>query len=145
MDPLLKISHRPATCVAPEETICGAVEAMVAGRVGAAAVVRPDGTLAGMFTERDLMTRVVARHRDPETTRVEEAMTTEPVTVSQSTPIEQALEIMVTNDFRHLPVMDGDRVLAMVSVRRVLQHKLEEEKEELEAVVSFFSADGIGG
>ncbi len=145
MDPLLKISHRPATCVPPEETICGAVEAMVAGRVGAAAVVRPDGTLAGMFTERDLMTRVVAQHRDPETTRVEEAMTTEPVTVSQTTPIEQALEIMVTNDFRHLPVMDGDRVLAMVSVRRVLQHKLEEEKEELEAVVSFFSADGIGG
>ena len=67
MDPLLKISHRPATCVPPEETICATVQAMVRNRVGAAAVMNPDGTLAGIFTERDLMTRVVAQHRDPET------------------------------------------------------------------------------
>ena len=145
MDPLLKISHRPVTCVPPEETVCGAVEAMVRDRVGAAAVVHPDGTLAGMFSERDVMTRVVALHRDPETTTVGEAMTRDPVTVTQETPLEKALEIMVTHHFRHLPVMDGDKVLAMASVRSVLQYKLEEEKEELESVVSFFTADGIGG
>ena len=65
MDPLLKISHRPATCVPPGETICTTVKAMVKDRVGAAAVLNPDGSLAGIFTERDLMTRVVAQHRDP--------------------------------------------------------------------------------
>lgn len=144
-DSLLKISHRPATSVAPGETICDAVKVMVDAGVGAVAVLQPDGSLAGMFTERDLMTRVVARHKDPETTTVQEAMTKDPVTVPESTPLEQALEIMVTNDFRHLPIMDGDRVLGIASVRRVLKHKLDEEKEELEAVVSFFSADGIGG
>ena len=145
MDPLLKISDRPATCVPPEETICDAVKLMVRDRVGAAAVVSPDGTLLGMFSERDLMTRVVALHRDPEVTTVGEAMTRNPVTVTQETPLEKALEIMVTNHFRHLPIMDGDKVLAMASVRNVLKHKLDEGKEELESVVSFFTADGIGG
>ena len=145
MDPLLKISHQPATCVAPEETVCGAVKAMVRDRTGAAAVMNPDGTLAGIFTERDLMTRVVAQHRDPETTAVGDAMTQEPVTIPQGTPLEKALETLVSNDFRHLPIMDGARVLGMATVRRVLKSKLDEEKEELESVVSFFTADGIGG
>lgn len=145
MDPLLRIAHRPATRVPPDETICDAVRAMVRDRVGAAAVVNPDGTLAGIFTERDLMTRVVAKHRDPETTTVGEAMTENPVTITQQTSIEKALEIMVTNHFRHLPIMDGDQVLGMATVRRVLKYKLDEEAEELEAVVSYFTADGSGG
>ncbi|MYB32692.1 MAG: CBS domain-containing protein [Acidobacteria bacterium] len=145
MDPLLKISHRPATRVSPEETICATVKAMVRDRTGAAAVMNSDGTLAGIFTERDLMTRVVAQHRDPETTAVGDAMTVEPVTISPETTMEQALEIMVTNHFRHLPIIDGTEVLGMATVRRVLKYKLDEEKEELESVVSFFTADGIGG
>ena len=145
MEPLLKISHRPATRVSPEDTICTTVKAMVNNRTGAAAVMNADGTLAGIFTERDLMTRVVARHRDPETTVVGDAMTTEPVTISPDTTLEQALEIMVSNHFRHLPIMDGDEVVGIATVRRVLKHKLDEGKEELESVVSFFTADGIGG
>ena len=145
MDPLLKISHRPATRVAPDETICATVQAMVRNRTGAAAVMNSDGTLAGIFTERDLMTRVVAMHRDPETTVVGDAMTTEPVTITPDTSLEQALEIMVSNHFRHLPIMDGDEVVGIATVRRVLKHKLDEGKEELESVVSFFTADGIGG
>ena len=107
MEPLLTISHRPATCVPPEETICSTVQPMVRNRVGAAAVINPDGTLAGIFTERDLMTRVVAKHRDPETTLVGDAMTTDPVTISPETTLAQALEIMVSRHFRHLPIMDG--------------------------------------
>lgn len=145
MDPLLKISHRPATRVSPQETICATVKAMVQNRTGAAAVMNADGTLAGIFTERDLMTRVVAQHRDPETTVVGDAMTTEPVTITPDTSLEQALEIMVANHFRHLPIMDGDEVVGIATVRRVLKHKLDEGKEELESVVSFFTADGIGG
>ena len=145
MDPLLKISHQPPTCVPPDETICGTVQAMVRDRTGAAAVTNPDGTLAGIFTERDLMTRVVAQHRDPETTRVGDAMTPDPLTIPQGTPLEKALEMMVSRHFRHLPIMDGGRVLGMASVRTVLEHKLDEEKEALDSMVSFFTADGIGG
>ena len=145
MDPPAQDRPPPGDPHSSEETVCAAVQAMVRDRVGAAAVVNPDGTLAGMFSERDLMTRVVARHRDPETTTVGEAMTRNPVTVTQGTPVEKALEIMVKNHFRHLPIMDGDQVLGMASVRNVLKYKLDEETEELESVVSFFTADGIGG
>ena len=145
MEPLLKISHCPATCVAPGDPVCDAVQAMVQGRVGAAAVLDAEKKLVGIFTERDLMTRVVAKHRDPETTTVADAMTTDPVTIGPETTLEKALEIMVANHFRHLPILDGDEVLGVATVRRVLKHKLDEGREELESVVSFFTADGIGG
>lgn len=146
MDTLIvKVSHRPATCLPPETTTADASRAMVQNRVGACAVSLEDGTLLGMFSERDLMRRVVARGLDPKTTTVGQVMTREPVTVTQDTPLEGALEIMVTNDFRHLPIMDGPRVVGMATVRRVLKYKLDQSREELESVVSFFTADGIGG
>ncbi len=145
MSRLLNISHRPAACFAPETTVREAVSTMVRDHVGAAAVVGPGGTLLGMFSERDLMTRVIDRGLSPRTATVGEAMTRKPVTVAAGATLEEALEIMVTGGFRHLPILEDGRVIAMATVRRVLKHKLDEEREELESVVSFFTADGIGG
>ncbi len=146
MEPLIvTVSHRPATCVAPDVTTDDASRAMVANKVGACAVAREDGVLLGMFSERDLMRRVVAEGLDPKTTKVGDVMTRDPVTVTQDTPLGKALEIMVEKDFRHLPIMEGSQVVGMATVRRVLKHRLDEKREELDSVVNFFTADGIGG
>ena len=145
MSRLLSISHQPATCFRREVTVRDAVATMVRDHVGAAAVVDEEGNLAGMFSERDLMRRVIDRGLDPVTATVGEAMTKNPVTVVAGTTLEEALEIMVSGGFRHLPILEGRRVIAMATVRRVLKYKLDEEEEELESVVSFFTADGIGG
>ena len=121
MEPLLKISHgRPPAFPGGNDLRDGAGDG--ADPRGGGRGHDPDGTLAGIFTERDLMTRVVAQHRDPETTRVGDAMTADPVTISPETTLEQALEVMVANHFRHLPIMDGEAVVGMATVRKVLKH-----------------------
>ncbi len=146
MDTLIvKVSHRPATCVSPTMTTDEASRAMVKSGVRACAVALEDNILLGMFSELDLMRRVVAEGRDPKATAVEEVMTRDLMTVTQDTPLGDALEIMVANGFRHLPVMDGPRVVGMATLHRVLKYKLDQSREELESVVSFFTADGIGG
>ena len=142
---IIKVSHRPATCVPPTMNTDEASRTMVESGVRACAVARGDGLLLGMFSELDLMRRVVAVGRDPKATTVEEVMSRDLVTVSQETPLAEALEIMVSNGFRHLPVMDGPRVVGMATLNRVLKYKLDQSREELDSVVSFFTADGIGG
>ncbi len=145
MDPLLKISDRPPTSVSPSDTVCEAVQAIIRHGVGAAVVVGDDGAIVGIFTERDVMTRVVAKHRDPEILRVEEVMTRQPAVMPKGATLEEALEFMVSHDFRHLPIVEDGRPVAIASVRRVLKYKLDQGKEELESVISFFTADGPGG
>ncbi len=145
MDPLLKISDRPPTTVSPSDTVCEAVQTIIDHGVGAAVVIGDDGGIVGIFTERDVMTRVVAKRRDPEAVRVEEVMTTRPATMTLGASLEDALEYMVGHDFRHLPIIEKGRPVAVASVRRVLKYKLDQGKEELESMVSFFTADGPGG
>jgi CBS domain-containing protein len=73
-----------------------------------------------MFTERDVMNRVIAQGRDPQTTTVEQVMTPEPTTVAPSASIVKAFDLMVEGAFRHLPVVDGDgHVIGVVSMRDV--------------------------
>jgi len=86
--------------------------------VGAVAVM--DGpNLAGIFTERDLMTRVVAAGRDPETTALAEVMTASPRTIDASQTLVDGLTVMFAQRFRHLPVLNGEQVVGMLSCRDV--------------------------
>lgn len=87
--------------------------------IGAAPVLASD-RLVGMFTERDILRRVVAVGRDADVMRVAEAMTPNPRTVDVGTSMVTALALMIEGKFRHLPVIDGDgRVIAMLSMRDI--------------------------
>jgi CBS domain-containing protein len=108
--------------VPPAATVAEAAETMVKGRVGSAVVV--DGPwLLGIFTERDAL-RVLAAGTDPTTARVKDWMTKEPVTVDPDTDSDDAAAIMATEGFRHLPVVDGDSVVGVVSLRDVLSARI---------------------
>jgi CBS domain-containing protein len=142
---LLKVADVPATTVTPEATVMEAINAMVKHRVGAVAVVE-QGYLRGIFTERDVMLRVVLAKRDPESTKMSEVMTTEAITVPAETLWTEALSMMIEHHFRHLPIADGDgRVLGMLSIRNLLQRRVEDLSHELESVDAYLTADGIGG
>lgn len=142
---LLKVADVPATTVTKETTVIEAVNAMVTNRVGAVAVVE-QGYLKGIFTERDVMIRVVQARRNPETARVAEVMTSPVQTVSADTSPNQALSQMVEQHIRHLPITDGSgRILGMLSIRHLLQRRVEDLSHELEAVDAYLTADGIGG
>jgi CBS domain-containing protein len=108
---------REVLSVAPEDTIGEAAQKMVERGVGSA-VVLDFGRLIGIFTERDLLRAVADRVHSSEA-RVREWMTADPITVGPDTPAEDAARTMLDNGFRHLPVVEGERAVGIVSIRDV--------------------------
>src|SRR5579863_8641718 len=106
-------------------TVLEAARYMMEHNVGAVAVMR-SGELAGIFSERDVMNRVVAVGRTPGTTAVSEVMTANPRAVPIEESIEECLFIMHEFGFRHLPIVEGKELKGLVSLRDVLMHQAAE-------------------
>jgi CBS domain-containing protein len=100
--------------VPPETLVLDAVRTMNQARVGAVLVCVVN-ELVGIFTERDVLNRVVDPGRDPASTKVVEVMTSEVVTVRSSTGIQDAMAVISERRFRHLPVIDDGKLLGVVS------------------------------
>ena len=109
----------------PQTSVSKAAKLMAKRRVGAVMVVE-DNRLVGIFTERDALFRVIAPGRDAKTTRLAEVMTPEPRTVDPQRSLGYALLIMHENGFRHVPVVENERVVGIVSARDALDPDLEE-------------------
>jgi CBS domain-containing protein len=114
-------------------------QAMVDRNIGAVPVLR-DGLLVGIFSERDLMKRVVVEGRDCRTTRVEEVMTEDPLTVSPDESLENCMLLMRRHGFRHLPVCDGKQLRGIVSLRDILLHDLSEKDHEVRMMRAYIQA-----
>jgi CBS domain-containing protein len=141
---LLKIA-KPAVIVDPGATAMEAISAMQDASVGAVVVVEGD-QIKGVFTERDVMLRLVLPKKDPEQTLVADVMTAPVMTISRETTADDALKTMWERHFRHLPVVDSDgKVEAMISIRHLLNVKVENLEQELDTLEAFITADGIGG
>ncbi|HXP47450.1 MAG TPA: CBS domain-containing protein [Terriglobales bacterium] len=113
-----------------DQTVLEAAREMVASNIGAVPVLR-DGELVGIFSERDIMKRVVAAGRDPARTRISEVMTADPLTVDIREGIEHCMVLMKQHGFRHLPVCDGKKLKGIVSLRDILLRDLTEKDEEV--------------
>lgn len=101
--------------IEPTTTVAEAATVMGERRIGSALVM--DGErLMGIFTERDIV-RALGEHFDAAGHPVSEWMTAEPLTVEPSTPVDDALRMMLDGNFRHLPVTEGGRVAGIVSMR----------------------------
>ncbi len=109
----------------PETTVSKAAELMANRNVGAVMVVEHE-RLVGIFTERDVVFRVIARGRDAQTTRLAEVMTTAPLTVDPDKSYGHALLIMYENGFRHVPVIENGKPVGIVSSRNALDPEMEE-------------------
>jgi CBS domain-containing protein len=143
---LLRIASVPAATVSPETTVFEAVRLMSDERVGAVAVTGEGGELTGIFTERDLMIRVVLERKDPGKTRVGDVMTANCISAKKDLSMGEALQIMTERHFRHLPVVDDDdRVIGLLSIRNLLHNRVDKLSQELDSVVAFFTSDGGGG
>ena len=125
-DPLLAtklrdIPLKEPLVLRPHDTVAKAIAAMRARHLGCAFVEEDGAGLVGVFTERDFAVRVASRGRDPERARLEEVMTTGLVTLQRDDPVSWALHRTGIDGFRHIPVMDGDRLHGCLSSRAVLQ------------------------
>jgi|SoiMethySBSTD1v2_1073268.scaffolds.fasta_scaffold1782734_2 CBS domain-containing protein len=114
----------------PDAMVQDVATLMSEARIGCIPVL--DGEqLVGVFSERDLMTRVVVEGRDPRETRVGDVMTTEVVTARLDDRGERCLEKMRSRGCRHLPVVNEGRVIAMISMRDLLRDEIEEQVAEI--------------
>lgn len=109
----------------PETTVSAAALLMAVRKVGAIMVTRDD-KLIGIFTERDVVFRVVAQGRDVSSTLLSEVMTPKPVTIDPGKSFGYALMLMHKNGFRHMPVTEDGKPVGMVSARHALDPDLEE-------------------
>jgi len=99
-------------------------------KIGAVVVMRGK-ELVGIFTERDVMSRVVAQGRDAWNTKVGDVMTHNPWVIPPNETVENCLLLMSKHGFRHLPVCEGDVPVGMISIRDLLIHEVSEKDEEV--------------
>jgi CBS domain-containing protein len=111
-------------------TVLETVRAMVEHNIGAVPVVH-NGKLVGIFSERDLMRRVVAEGCDPRSTCLAEVMTDDPLTVNMNEELESCLTLMRRHSFRHLPVCHEGQLVGIISLRDILLRDLSEKDDEV--------------
>ncbi|AWK86306.1 CBS domain-containing protein [Azospirillum thermophilum] len=131
------VKQQDLTTLPPDATVRDAAILMAEKRIGAV-LVTEGRRLTGIFTERDLTARVVAAGRDPAATRLGEVMTRGPDTLEPSATAFSAMELMDRHNYRHLPVVDRDEVVGIVSIRdlsAVVRAHLEEELRDREAFI----------
>ena len=125
------MERRRPVVASPEETVRAAAARMTEEACGSVLVCDGD-RLRGIFTERDLMTRVVGRGLDPKTTRIEQVMTHDPDRIESTATAREALRRMDELGCRHLPVTEDGRVLGVVSLRDLPIETVAEMLPELE-------------
>jgi CBS domain-containing protein len=123
------MGRKPLVVAEPDASVSAAAGLMAQHEVGAVLVVE-DGRLVGIFTERDIVFRVVAQGRDVLATRLAEVMTPAPVTVAPNETFGYALLLMHENGFRHVPVVEEGKPVGIVSARNALDPELEEFESE---------------
>ncbi|MFI5173226.1 MAG: CBS domain-containing protein [Terriglobia bacterium] len=130
------VTNREVYFVRTDQTVQEAAQYMGERNVGAVVVLEKD-RLAGIFSERDLMKRVVMRGLDPSKTRIEEVMTRELVSADSEESYENCLRKMKQLNVRHLPVVRTGELLGLVSLRDLLMIDLDEKDHELKMMTAY--------
>lgn len=143
---VLDLCDREVAAVGLEATVAEAIHKMLDHHVGAVAVVDSDFRVAGIFTERDVLRKLALTHLDPQKTSVRDLMTTPVEMATRRTGAGEALTIMLERHFRHLPVADDSgKLLGILSIRNLLEWRVDDLSRELESLEQYVSNDGPGG
>jgi len=128
---LLREKSTSVYCIAVNSTVDAAVSEMNRQRVGSI-IIKDAEKVVGVFTERDVLTRIVAAGRDPKTTTVSEVMTADFLSITQDTSVEDAMQMMTDKRVRHLPVFDDQQLLGLISIGDVTRWLLKVNEMEAE-------------
>lgn len=118
------ISRRHVVSLGPGATVHEAACVMTQANCGSVLIIDGAGTLLGILTERDLMTRVVAKALNPATTLASKVMTPNPQCIGPETRVADAVLILIERGFRHLPVVQGNKILGVFSARDALPREM---------------------
>jgi CBS domain-containing protein len=121
------------------DTVLHTARYMVEHNIGAVPVLR-DGQLEGIFSERDIMKRVLVEGLDPARTAVADVMTRNPLVVSPDDELERCLVLMKQHGFRHLPVCNGRKLEGFLSLRDLLLHEVDQKDGEVRLMREYMHA-----
>jgi CBS domain-containing protein len=124
------LNDRTLFIMSAEQTVLEAARSMSALNIGAVPVTE-EGRLVGVFSERDILRRVVVTGADPATTLVREVMTEDPCIVTPYDTIDHCMMLMKQHGFRHLPICIDDRVIGFISLRDLVLYDLDEKAMEM--------------
>jgi CBS domain-containing protein len=142
---LLRLAEVPASTCTADATVMDAIRLMVDRGIGALAIVEGK-KVVGIFSERDLMRRVVFKGLDPSKTKITDVMTRDVEKVLDSTSVKAAVAMMRAKKFRHLPILDGNGdLIGMVALRFLLYDIMDDLEKEATGLQNYSAADGPGG
>jgi CBS domain-containing protein len=124
--------------VSPEATAYDAIAEMVRRNVGSLLVIEA-GEPAGIFTERDYLRRVTLQRRDPRSLPIRDVMTPRPIYVEPQKTIAECMAIMTEQRIRHLPVMEGGRVVGLISIGDLVKHLSREQATEIQELTRYIT------
>lgn len=127
IDQLLKIKGHAVWSIAPNASVFDAIRLMAEKDVGALAVVEDD-RLVGIFTERDYARRIILHGLSSKTTPVAEVMTRKVAVADPEKTVEQCMALMTEKRIRHLPVMQGDALVGMISIGDLVKATIAEQQ-----------------
>ena len=133
---LIKDNDKDLTVVSKNTTVLEAAQKMTQRRIGAVPVLDGD-LIVGIFSERDVMNRVVAKNLNPASTTVEQVMTRDLVVGAPEESIEQVEKKMKQYNIRHLPIVSADKLVGIISLRDLLDAELNEKTEEIKMMTAY--------
>lgn len=135
---LLDAKGRHIVSIRPDASVFDAIKLMADNTVGSLVVM--DGEeLVGIVTERDYARKVIIKGRSSESTRVEEIMTRDVLTTSSGQTVNECMEMMTERRIRHLPVVEDNRVIAMISIGDLVQAIISDQQQEIEQLEHYIS------
>ena len=132
------LTGRQLLTLGEKASVLEAAQAMSEKKVGAVLVTAPDGRLAGIFTERDLMSRVVVARLDPEKVALREVMTRDVFSVGPDRELADVQRELQRRHIRHIPVVVEGRVVGVLSVRDLLRADVDQMSHKVEALENYF-------
>ena len=135
---LLDAKGRQIITVDPESSVLDAIKLMADKKVGALIVIQ-DGKLGGIVTERDYARKVIIKGRSSESTRVDEIMTADVLTTTSEQTVDHCMGMMSEGRFRHLPVVEDDDVVGIISIGDLVQAIIADQNEEIEQLEHYIS------
>ena len=135
---LLERKGSAVQCLAPAASVAEAVQLMNRSKISSV-LITEGGRLAGIFTERDVLRRVVGESRDPKTTPVSLVMTAGVATITAGATIDEALALFTSRRCRHLPVLEAGRLVGLISIGDISRWLAEAHRTEAEHLKNYIS------
>ena len=137
---LLDAKGRNVISIAPDASVFDAIKLMADKSIGSLVVMDEQEKLIGIVTERDYARKVIVKDRSSHDTRVAEIMTADVMTATSDHTVNSCMELMTEKRVRHLPVVENDRVLGIISIGDLVQAIIADQKEEIEQLEQYISS-----